>query len=213
VSKTRNSLAGFLFAVCLLFFFSKRVRMGTALAVLAVVLIAATSIRGPVYDYITRGQSEQSMESLTGRMDWWTFAWQQFSQHPVTGLGAYAGGKFAVLPKMGWEEASSLHSDYIETIVGTGIGGLIPLLAALIGSWWFLVRFVRSVDLTTMERQLAYECVGVLGVITVHSFFNVEMTWQAPIPYLLVVGYAEFLRRKYQKPVVRDRAYLVPEAR
>jgi O-antigen ligase len=213
VSKTRNSLAGFLFAVCLLFFFSKRVRMGTALAVLAVVLIAATSIRGPVYDYITRGQSEQSMESLTGRMDWWTFAWQQFSQHPVTGLGAYAGGKFAVLSKMGWEEASSLHSDYIETIVGTGIGGLVPLLAALIGSWWFLVRFVRSVDLTTMERQLAYECVGVLGVITVHSFFNVEMTWQAPIPYLLVVGYAEFLRRKYQKPVVRDRAYLVPEAR
>lgn len=212
-SKTRNSLAGFLFAVCLLFFFSKRVRLGSGLAILAVVLVAATSIQGPVYDYITRGQSEQSMESLTGRMDWWTFAWQQFSQHPVTGLGAYAGGKFAVLSKMGWEEASSLHSDYIETIVGTGMGGLIPLLAALIGCWWFLVRFVRSVELTAAERQLAYECVGVLGVITVHSFFNVEMTWQAPIPYLLVVGFAEFLRRKYQAPTAPDRAHLVAQAR
>ena len=90
----------------------------------------------------------------------------------------------------------SLHSDYIETMVGTGLWGLVPLLAALIGTWWLLVRFVRDRSLTSLERQLAYESIGVLGVITLHSFFNVEIVWQAPLAFLAVLGYAEFLRRK-----------------
>ncbi len=213
VAKTRNALAGFVFAVCLLFFFSRRIRSAAIVAVTATILMAVSSFQGPVYDYLTRGQSEEAMTSLTGRMDWWTFAWEQFRHHPVTGLGAYAGGKFAVLSVIGWEEASSLHSDYIETIVGSGLGGLLPLLAALIGTWWFLARFVRDGSLTATERQFTYECIGVLGVITIHSFFNVEMTWQAPLPYLLVVGFAEFLRRKYQNVPARDRAFPVEDPR
>jgi len=213
VAKTRNALAGFVFGVCLLFLFSRRIRSAAIVAATTALLMAVSSLQGPVYDYLTRGQSTEAMESLTGRMDWWTFAWEQFRHHPVTGLGAYAGGKFAVLSKIGWEEASSLHSDYIETIVGSGLGGLLPLLAALVGTWWFLVRFVRDSSLSAMERQFAYECIGVLGVITIHSFFNVEMTWQAPIPYLLVVGFAEFLRRKYQVVPVANRSFLVEDFR
>jgi len=197
-SKTRNALAGFVVAVCLILFLSRRIRTGAILTAVAVLLLAMSSVQGDLYDYLSRGQTENTLENLNGRMSWWTFAWEQFSHHPVTGLGAYAGGKFAVLSKIGWEDASSLHSDYIETIVGTGLGGLTPLLASLIGTWWFLVKFVKDKAATAAERQFAYEFIGVLGIITVHSFFNVEMTWQTPIPYLLTVGFAEFLRRKYQ---------------
>ncbi len=213
LAKTRNALAGFVFAVCLILFFSRRFRTVAILAVVAAGLLAMSSVQGDLYDYLSRGQTENTLTNLNGRMNWWTFAWEQFSHHPVTGLGAYAGGKFAVLTKIGMEDASSLHSDYIETIVGSGLGGLLPLLASLIGTWWFLVKFVRNRLLTAAERQFAYECVGVLGVITIHSFFNVEMTWQAPIPYLLVVGFAEFLRRKYQNAPAKNRSFPVEDSR
>lgn len=202
-SQTRNDLAAFLFGFGLILLTSRRIRLGMALAAATIPVIAVAGLNSAVYDYLTRGQSEREMSSLTGRMGWWSFAWEQFQHHPFTGLGAYAAGRFAVLGKLGLD-MGSLHSDYIETMVGTGLWGLIPLLAALIGTWWLLVRFVRDRSLTRLERQLAYESIGVLGVITLHSFFNVEIVWQAPLAFLAVLGYAEFLRRKYKYSVAHE---------
>ncbi|HZW96759.1 MAG TPA: O-antigen ligase family protein [Candidatus Eremiobacteraceae bacterium] len=194
-SQTRNDLAAFLFGFGLIILTSKRLRLGAALAAATIPVFALAGVNSKIYDYLLRGQSENEIASLTGRMGWWSFAWDQFQRHPFTGLGAYAAGRFAILGKLGLD-MGSLHSDYIETMVGTGLFGLIPLLAALIGTWWLLVRFVRDRSLTSLDRQLAYESIGVLGVITLHSFFNVEIVWQAPLAFLAVLGYAEFLRRK-----------------
>jgi len=194
-SQTRNDLAAFLFGFGLIILTSRRLRLGAALAAAMIPVFALAGVNSKIYDYLLRGQSENEIASLTGRMGWWSFAWDQFQKHPFTGLGAYAAGRFAILGKLGLD-MGSLHSDYIETMVGTGLFGLIPLLAALIGTWWLLVRFVRDRSLTSLERQLAYESIGVLGVITLHSFFNVEIVWQAPLAFLAVLGYAEFLRRK-----------------
>jgi O-antigen ligase len=194
-SQTRNDLAAFLFGFGLIILTSKRIRLGLALAAATVPVMALAGLNSKVYDYLLRGQTENEITSLTGRMNWWGYAWEQFQHHPFTGLGAYAAGRFAILGKLGLD-MGSLHSDYIETMVGTGLWGLVPLLAALIGTWWLLVRFVRDRSLTSLERQLAYESIGVLGVVTLHSFFNVEIVWQAPLAFLAVLGYAEFLRRK-----------------
>jgi O-antigen ligase len=175
---------------------------------------------GVVLSFLQRGQSQRELESLTGRTEWWQFAWQQFMEHPWTGLGAYAGGKFAVLSKMGFGDTSQLHSDYLETLVGTSIWGLIPLLAALFGTWWLLVRFVRAPSLQPFERQLALEAIAVLGVITVRSFVNVELIWHAPQFFLLVLGYAELLRRRAQlghplptRTISDQRSFSVPTTR
>jgi O-antigen ligase len=214
--KTRTALGGFLIGIFLVLIFSRRARI---VAVASSVLLLATysvalafsaapqpdalwnrvaSPSGAVLSFLQRGQSQHELESLTGRTEWWQFAWQQFMEHPWTGLGAYAGGKFAVLSKMGFGDTSQLHSDYLETLVGTSIWGLIPLLAALFGTWWLLVRFVRTPSLQPFERQLALEAIGILGVITVRSFVNVELIWHAPQFFLLVLGYAELLRRRAQ---------------
>jgi O-antigen ligase len=149
-----------------------------------------------VVDYLAREQKPGQLESLTGRMQWWEFAWQQFTKHPWTGLGAYAGGKFAVLSKLGFGDTAHLHSDYLEALVGTSIWGLIPLLIAIFGTWWFLFRFLRSSRLKPFERQLLVEAIGVLGILTVRSFFNAEFVWHAPQYFLVVLGYAELLRRR-----------------
>jgi len=212
--RTRASLLGFVLAALVIMLFSRRAQLA-AMAGFGVLLAAYTvgvavgaapqpealfnrvqHPSGEIVDFLERGQSRDQMESLSGRMDWWHLAWQQFVNHPFTGLGAYAGGKFGVLSKSGLGETPQLHSDYLETLVGTSVWGLIPLLFALFGTWWFLIRFVRDRTLQPFERQLALEAIGVLAVITVRSLVNVELIWHAPQFFLAVLGYAELLRRR-----------------
>ena len=212
--KTRAAIGGFAVALLLVLAFSTRARRlalrgGTALFSLYAVLLifqAApqpkalwNTVAGPsgeIVDFLERGQNSEQIESFTGRTEWWRLAWEQFLTHPFTGLGAYAGGKFGVLSKMGFGETPQLHSDYLEVLVGTSFWGLIPLLSALFGTWWLLVRSIRDSLLRPFERQLALEAIAVLGVITVRSFVNVELIWHAPQFFFAVLGYAELLRRR-----------------
>jgi len=148
-------------------------------------------------------------------MEWWAFAWQQFLQHPFTGLGAYAGGKFAVLAKLRLNNGA-IHSDLMEIIVGTGIWGVLPVFIALAGTWWFLIRALRNSLFSQDEQQYAIEGLGVMGLLTLHSFFNVELIWHAPLLFFAVLGYAEVLRRRLKagavvpQPCRSKEAYLEP---
>jgi hypothetical protein len=40
------------------------------------------------------------------------------------------------------------------------------------------------------------ESFGVMTVLVVHSFFNVELIWHAPLFYFVVLGCAEMIRRR-----------------
>jgi O-antigen ligase len=126
----------------------------------------------------------------------WAVAWEQLSQHPLTGLGAFAGGKFGVLAKLNLGNVTYLHSDWVEIAVGTSFWGVIVFLTAVLGTWWFLFKYVRNPCLSLFERQLAIEAVGVLALLSVHSFFNNDLSYHPPLMFLAVLGYAELLRRK-----------------
>jgi O-antigen ligase len=199
-SQTRSALAGFAFALAIFFLLSNRMRLGVGLAAMAAPLSLLTPVGTAVWNFVRRDQSTAELASLTRRTDWWAFAWHQLSQHPFTGLGAYAAGKFAVLGNLK-VNASTLHSDYMETLVGTSFWGMLPLVIAIIGTWWLLVRSVRNPRLSLPERQLGLEAVCVLAVATVRSFFDTEFIWHAPLLFLAVMGYAELLRRREQRGV------------
>jgi O-antigen ligase len=195
-SQTRNSMAGFLFGAFLVLLYERRVWIGAAVAAVAVPLVFFTSLGPRMWEFILRSQTETQVADLSGRKLWWAFAWEQVMHHPLTGLGAYAAGKFAILGKLGLGEASQIHSDWLEVIVGTSFWGLIPFVAAFLGCWWILGRSYWNRSLADGERELSAEILGVLGIISVRSFFNVEMSWHAPFLYFAVAAYAEFLRRK-----------------
>jgi O-antigen ligase len=204
-SQTRSALAGFILALVVFFVLSKRIRLGMTLAAVGAPLAFLTPLGDAVWNFVRRDQSTAELASLTRRTDWWGFAWHQFSQHPFTGLGAYAAGKFAVLGNLK-VNASTLHSDYMEVLVGTGFWGMVPLLLAILGTWWLLLRYVRDVKLPVFERQLAFEAACILAVGTVRSFFDTEFIWHAPLLFLVILGYAELLRRQDQRVMERARA-------
>lgn len=195
-SQTRNSMAALVFGIALMLWYERRKWIGFVGVAATIPLLLLTSLGPRVATYLARDQTESQIEGMSSRMDWWSFAWQQFMHHPLTGLGAYAAGKFAVLGKIGVGTASQMHSDWMEVLAGTSFWGLLPFTAALVGCWWILSRTYWDRSLDTSERQLSAEALAILGTITLRSFFNVEMSWHAPFLFLAVLGYAEFLRRK-----------------
>jgi hypothetical protein len=196
VSQTRNAIAGFMCGLFLLLIFDKRKWIVAMLGGVGVPLLLLTPAGTLVETYLRRGQSDEALHSLTGRLDWWVYAWQQLSYHPFTGLGAFAGGKFGVLAKLGVTDASYLHSDWLEILVGTSFWGILAFLPAVIGTWWFLGRGTRAPWLGSIERQAAVECFAIIGMLTVHSVFNNELCWHPPLLFFAVLGYAELIRQR-----------------
>jgi hypothetical protein len=204
LSGTRNSEAAFVFGVALIVLFSKRL-LKIALVATAVAipfLAIATMLTDRLWqkawllasNMAQRDQSSAAFDSMSGRTAWWAYGIDQLMHHPFTGMGAYAAGRFAVLGKLGVGAAAMMHSDWIEVVIGTSFWGLIPFAGALIAAWWFLARCVRSNAFGPGERQLALEFFALLGMLTVHSFFNDELSWHCPLLYFAILGYAEFVR-------------------
>jgi O-antigen ligase len=204
LSGTRNSEAAFVFGLALIVLFSKRLRKITlaATAIAIPFLAIATLVTDRLWQkawvvvsgVVQRDQSSAAFDSMSGRTAWWAYGIDQLMHHPFTGMGAYAAGRFAVLGKLGVGAAAMMHSDWIEVIIGTSFWGLIPFAGALIAAWWFLARCIRSSSFGPNERQLALEFFALLGMLTVHSFFNDELSWHCPLLYFAILGYAEFVR-------------------
>jgi len=209
-AETRSAFVGLAIAALVVLYFAGRTRYAILGGVLALPVAIYTSIGPAIMSYLQRDQSQAELMSMSSRLDWWSIGYKMFMQHPFTGLGAYAGSRFAILTNVG---APQLHSDWLEVIVGTSIWGLAPFLITLIWIWKILIGYYRSRGLDADDRQLTLEMIGVMAVITIHSFVNVEMTWHHPTLFLMVLGWAEFMRRKRKsKPAARpERFYRDPE--
>ncbi len=211
-AQTRSAFGGLAIAALVVLFLAGRTRYAIWGAILGVPAVIFTSIGPKILAYLQRDQSTEELTTMSSRLDWWAIGYKAFMQHPFTGLGAYAGSRFAVLSTVG---APQLHSDWLEVIVGTSIWGLAPFLIALIWIWTILIRYYRGHFLNPEDRQLTLEMIGVMTIITIHSFVNVEMTWHHPTLFLMILGWAEFMRRRlkaqsrvgtsvYQKPVLSE---------
>ncbi len=194
-SQTRNAMAGLVVGIALLLFFERKLWIGAVGALAMVPLLIFTSLGPKVLTFLARDQTESQIVGMSSRVDWWTFAWQQFQKRPLTGYGAYAAGKFAVLGKLGIA-ASQIHSDWLETLSGSSLWGLLPFVAAFVGCWIVIGRSYFDRSLTPKERGWLPEVAAVFAVLSVRSFFNVEMCWHAPLLYFSIVAYAEFVRRE-----------------
>jgi len=201
-SQTRSALAGFAAGVCVLLLVSGRLGLrkvltvGLATVIVAAVLYVATPAGDLLRDYLRRGQSDQLLNSFSSRVKWWETAWNLYKQTPLgIGMGAYAAERVPTLTAIGFL-GESLHSDYMETILGTGFWGLLPLMVILAGTWFVLLRALYRSALSPPERQLAMEAVAVLSLLTVRTAFMDVMTLHPALHYLAVVGFAELLRRR-----------------
>lgn len=201
-SQTRVAIAGFLLAALFVVFFNKRIRLSWFLVSLPILvltvamLMLATNMADLLRTLWQRGSTQESLQTLSGRLTTWDLGWTMFQARPLTGYGAYAGGRFVVAAQQDNPLAAGVLNSYLEVILGTSIWGLGPLLLALAGSWRFLIKSFSNFSHPCLERQLAVEAVAILTIITARSFFTDLLVWHPPLAFLLVLGYAELLRRR-----------------
>jgi O-antigen ligase len=199
MTDARSAIIGFLLGVILLLFFTRHLVAGMLLGFTGAAVAAFSGTGNVIWTYILRGQHEQEFEGLSGRVEWWQFAWQKFLERPFTGWGGFAGGRFFILPQItqpGQATVPDLHSNIIEPLVDTGVFGLLFILLALFGAWWYLYRGYRSAKLNPREARLAVECMAVLALLTLRCTVSSTLTNHPAIPFLAVLGYAEYVRRR-----------------
>jgi hypothetical protein len=215
-SQTRSAIGAFVFAVGILLILTRRVIIGAiaggVTAFCAVILFAFTNVGTVIWAYLARGQNAQQAEGLTGRVEWWQYGIQKFMEKPLTGYGAFAGGRFVILPGLGRLATPDLHSTLVETLVDTGIWGLPLILITIAGIWFFLYRAVRSPSLSASESRVAVELLAVMAVLTVRCVVSGDLIDHPAVSFFTVLCGAEFMRRRLKRagPDLSDGRYPIP---
>jgi O-antigen ligase len=195
----RSATFGFLVGILILFFFTRHLVAGTLVLASGAVLALFSGAGKSIMLYLARGQQTKELEGLSGRVEFWQFGWQKFLERPFTGWGGFAGGRFLILPQISDPSQpmpSDLHSNIMEPIVDTGIFGLLFILLALFGVWWYLYKGFRSPRLSGREARLAAECMVVLALLTVRFTVSDFTTIYPGLPFLAILCYAEYVRRR-----------------
>ena len=91
---------------------------------------------GPV---ALRGQTIDQASDLSSRTTWWAASIPVWQESPLLGKGLLTGTRFEVLAELGQTSTSTIHSTWVEALVGTGIVGSAFLLASA------AIAMVRSV--------------------------------------------------------------------
>lgn len=203
LSASRSSIAGFLMGAGVMLIVARRFG-SLALLILGFLTIGfQTQLGNVAVNYLLRGQRPDAFYSFSGRVQLWEYGIERLAESPLGGFGAYAGGRFVAVANYNdasRDLASHVLNTFLEVLLGTSFWGLLPLLMALGGAWWALMRHGWDATADSVSRALAMETLGVLGVITVRSFFTVKLVWHPALLFLAVVGYAEVLRRNSRLP-------------
>ena len=214
LSQSRSPLTGFLVALPLVLLATKRIGIFLLSSILVIGLFFLTSAGDILWQFFLRGQSTEMLASLTGRVNWWKYGWELLKDRPLIGFGAYAGSRFVVFADLGRTTTSHIHNAWIEVLLGVGFPGLLFVVGTFLGIWIILLRFALYRG-NPLVYRLTAESVGVLAVLSVRSMFSSQLIWHPSLTFLLVLGFAEFLRRNYRKGVYKapSSSHLLPEVK
>ncbi len=143
----RQGLVIWVVAVAILLWFQRR-RWFLAFVPIGVVLALTqwTAIWASVWEISARDQNAETLATWSGRLTYWDAAIGSWLEHPWTGFGFGVGGRFVALAGIGEDSVSSLHSGYMEALVGLGVLGAIPLVYVIFRTtvWCFRRLRVRA---------------------------------------------------------------------
>jgi O-antigen ligase len=206
VSYSRTPLCGFAAAAALVLYLVKRRYLPVLLLGLAnlIPIILGTPLKEVFWLFITRGQTPETILSLSGRIAVWTPTIELVREN-LLGFGAYAGTRVYLPKHTDLIVTSSVDNEWLEILAGTGILGLLLFAVVFVRLWKCLFRQLRDFDNNEPELNLIIESIGLLTFMTVRSFFVTKFfIWHAPLVFLAVLGYAEMLRRSKPKKDAPD---------
>lgn len=100
-----------------------------------------------LWGIVSRDQVTGSLTTLTGRTNLWVAGIDAWQNQPLTGYGFGVGGRFVALRSVDLDFVSHLHNGFIESLVGVGLLGFIPLILAVLRTLtWSFRHLARKID-------------------------------------------------------------------
>ena len=170
--------AGFIAVIIL----KKKVVATLIVAIAIAAFISGFASLAPAEDFVLKGQdvATTSATTLTGRLEWWEQALPVWRESPVIGKGLLTATRFEVLSALGVDTGSTIHSTWVEALLGTGVVGVSLLLVYLLWAW------AKSLSLALENARYAVPAL-LLSVITVRgltgssfeifSYLNLVLFW------------------------------------
>lgn len=123
-------------------------RARNLLMVLIPAALIALSVWGPsvadeLQPYVLRGQTPDEAAELSGRLEWWSLAGPVWEESPIVGKGLRTETRF-ILADAGYDETSSIHSTWVEALIGTGLVGLTCLALSMLTALFRAFQAARA---------------------------------------------------------------------
>jgi O-antigen ligase len=114
-------------------------------------LATASDLFGSVAQYMRRGESAETMRTLTGRTELWQAVWASVLESPVVGYGYHMASSDGVLDVWGRPAVRTAHNLALHILVSTGLVGFGLFSFGLLRP---LRRAVSALGLTAEGRRL-----------------------------------------------------------
>ncbi|HEX6207135.1 MAG TPA: O-antigen ligase family protein [Actinomycetota bacterium] len=145
LAQTRSVLAGIVIGIGVGLWFKGRDKpiaryLGVAYYLIGGLLfVLATSLQ--LTGYLTRGETAESIASLSGRIPLWEFAIGQLESVQEWALGfGYGSSRLVLLASPGFQWAGSAHSTWVEVLLGIGVVGFVATAATIVALVFTLSR-------------------------------------------------------------------------
>ena len=86
--------------------------------------VLAGDLVGAAAEYVSRGESPETMRTLTGRTELWQAVWTSFLESPVVGYGYHVASSDGVLEVWGRPAVRTAHNLLLHVLASTGLVGL-----------------------------------------------------------------------------------------
>lgn len=182
-------------AIMVLLLAGRHYRFAILTALIGTALVLALSV-GDILDYFYRGQSQNVLISLTGRMYFWEdLVWPKIASSPILGHGYYAAHRvlFGV---------SGVDNAYLEVLLGLGFLGLSVFLIPVFLAMMALVRTRPKSSTPSINKLLWGQIMAIFAIIVIRAYTAPAFEVQHPLLvfYMLAqIGTAALLRLQIEK--------------